>query len=458
MENEPKKCQARRYDNSLCGRLLYDKKHCIYHSEDVKRKKKEFEDAFLKEFERQRKEDKKYDFSGFIFPGYISFKNIKFDKPTYFDRVIFSGKETSFWGAQFSGEDTSFFGTKFSGEETNFSEAQFSGEDTSFNEAKFSGKHTFFDGTQFSSEYTSFSGAQFSGENTYFHGAQFSSKYVSFDKAQFSCKGTSFLFTQFLANVTSFSETQFSSEKTSFNVVQFSGKETVFFKTQFSGKETSFFGAIFSGKRTIFNSVKFSGEIASFIEAQFSGKWIDFCNSYLKNVWYLFEVLRNTLRKEGISRIWKRKYKISDFRFFLGEETAKRHPVIDRMMKDAWYLNDYKEQHPFFYIIWNISSKCGQKISYWVGWSLLFATFFALKFYLIYLSFPCLFHFNPAIKTHSFWSFVYYSFVTFTTLGFGDIIPTVDWVQGWVIAEVVLGYIMLGGLISIFANKLARRS
>jgi hypothetical protein len=28
----------------------------------------------------------------------------------------------------------------------------------------------------------------------------------------------------------------------------------------------------------------------------------------------------------------------------------------------------------------------------------------------------------------------------------------------WVMLEVILGYIMLGGLISIFANKLARRS
>jgi len=48
--------------------------------------------------------------------------------------------------------------------------------------------------------------------------------------------------------------------------------------------------------------------------------------------------------------------------------------------------------------------------------------------------------------------------VTFTTLGFGDIIPTLEWVQRWVMAEVVMGYVMLGGLISILANKLARRS
>jgi hypothetical protein len=54
----------------------------------------------------------------------------------------------------------------------------------------------------------------------------------------------------------------------------------------------------------------------------------------------------------------------------------------------------------------------------------------------------------------------YYSFVTMTTLGFGDITPKVDqwFLQIVVTIEVVLGYIMLGGLISIFSNKLARRA
>ncbi len=52
----------------------------------------------------------------------------------------------------------------------------------------------------------------------------------------------------------------------------------------------------------------------------------------------------------------------------------------------------------------------------------------------------------------------YYSVVTFTTLGFGDVIPTTQVAAYWVMAEVILGYIMLGGLISIFANKVARQS
>lgn len=59
------------------------------------------------------------------------------------------------------------------------------------------------------------------------------------------------------------------------------------------------------------------------------------------------------------------------------------------------------------------------------------------------------------------WSFhktLYYSVVTFTTLGFGDITPNTTGAAYWVMAEVILGYIALGLLIAILANKVARRS
>jgi hypothetical protein len=52
----------------------------------------------------------------------------------------------------------------------------------------------------------------------------------------------------------------------------------------------------------------------------------------------------------------------------------------------------------------------------------------------------------------------YYSIVTYTTLGFGDITP-----QHWlgeiiIVAEVILGYTTLGLLLSILANRVARQS
>jgi hypothetical protein len=50
-------------------------------------------------------------------------------------------------------------------------------------------------------------------------------------------------------------------------------------------------------------------------------------------------------------------------------------------------------------------------------------------------------------------SHYYYSVVTFTTHGFGDIVPRELWAEVAVTLQVIMGYIMLGGLISIFATK-----
>ena len=51
----------------------------------------------------------------------------------------------------------------------------------------------------------------------------------------------------------------------------------------------------------------------------------------------------------------------------------------------------------------------------------------------------------------------YFSLVTLTTLGYGDVLPASEMGQALVMAEVTVGYLMLGGLVSIFSNKLARR-
>ena len=53
---------------------------------------------------------------------------------------------------------------------------------------------------------------------------------------------------------------------------------------------------------------------------------------------------------------------------------------------------------------------------------------------------------------------IYFSTVTFTTLGYGDITPSTSLPQILVMVEVTLGYIGFGGLLSIFAAKMARRA
>ena len=52
----------------------------------------------------------------------------------------------------------------------------------------------------------------------------------------------------------------------------------------------------------------------------------------------------------------------------------------------------------------------------------------------------------------------YYSLVTLTTLGYGDVLPASRPAQVVAMFEVVIGYVMLGGLLSIVSNKMARRA
>lgn len=51
----------------------------------------------------------------------------------------------------------------------------------------------------------------------------------------------------------------------------------------------------------------------------------------------------------------------------------------------------------------------------------------------------------------------YFSWVTLTTLGYGDVLPASTAAQVVVMLEVFAGYMSLGGLLSIFSNKMARR-
>ncbi len=53
---------------------------------------------------------------------------------------------------------------------------------------------------------------------------------------------------------------------------------------------------------------------------------------------------------------------------------------------------------------------------------------------------------------------IYFSVVTFTTLGYGDVTPLRTLGEVLVIIEVILGYTTLGLVLSILANKVARRS
>ena len=153
-----------------------------------------------------------------------------------------------------------------------------------------------------------------------------------------------------------------------------------------------------------------------------------------------------------------------------------------RYANDQAWLADYKSSRKGFgqnavAWLWKITSDYGRSISRWTLVSLILAIVFAC----LYTPLPdCVTYWIPGFKPYAhwlnmywpqlidntappgepvyIWSSLYFSIVTFTTLGFGDIVAATFTARILVTLEVIVGYIMLGGLISIFANKFARRS
>jgi hypothetical protein len=124
-------------------------------------------------------------------------------------------------------------------------------------------------------------------------------------------------------------------------------------------------------------------------------------------------------------------------------------------LQDQDYLEEFLESGSgrFRCYVWWLTSDCGRSLLRWAGWSVLFVLLYSGIYSYLGRS-----HFYVANMQYGFITSLYYSIVTFTTLGFGDIAPTTNLSAMIVCSEVILGYIMLGGLISIFSGKLSRRS
>lgn len=434
-----KVCQSIRHDGSPCNRPLFDNHFCIFHSKEIERKRKEFGIAFWEEFNRQEEKDELLDFSYFIFPEIISFQKKVFDKPVYFKLTDFRN-------------DVDFSYTEFQ-------------------------KDTFFEFTQFS-RVANFSMSFFKG-NTYFSRVEFFSA-ARFFNAQFTkslqIRSSNFMKYADFKHAEFFDEAYFESPrfegKTDFRNAIFY-KDLRLLNASFS-KEAYFWYTKFYSNVEIFNTNFMKS--ADFSEAEIF-KNISLYGSHFEEITGLFELLIK--KKKRFFIIKKTRDKVTDFRFTLGQKASKKYPLIDKRTRDAWFLADFKIQHPIIYFLWNLTSKCGQSLARWAIISLLIALLFGA----IYADYPCpswlqwmnlgnwMEKVNPImaidqtkaqglgiIRKATWFTPYYFSIVTFTTLGFGDVTPVNLWGEIWLAIEVILGYIMLGGLISIFANKLARRS
>lgn len=130
--------------------------------------------------------------------------------------------------------------------------------------------------------------------------------------------------------------------------------------------------------------------------------------------------------------------------------------IFRRDAEDANFLESFREQKPVWHEVWRVTCDFGR--SPWL---------FALWLAGIIGGFAGLYgvilgpeHFAIAGEQLP-WNWltpIYYSVVTFSTLGLGDITPITTLAMGLVIAEVTLGYVMFGILITLVATKIARRA
>ncbi len=127
--------------------------------------------------------------------------------------------------------------------------------------------------------------------------------------------------------------------------------------------------------------------------------------------------------------------------------------LVRRHILDENYLHEFRNRDArseIVYRIWRLSSDCGRSVGRWSLWTMLITVVFAFLYaFVVDVDYG-----NHETALSPF----YYSVVTLTTLGYGDVLPASGPAQVVAMIEVVLGYVALGGLLSIFANKMARRA
>lgn len=215
-------------------------------------------------------------------------------------------------------------------------------------------------------------------------------------------------------------------------------------------------GAHFSDA-TAFNRATFLGN-TRFTSAQFATE-----ASY-RDVNYI----SNTMPQLLFNRLSGRSQRPTEFYLDSQHVDEVANPFFKRYVADQQFIRAFHQANPVLAHLWRWSSDYGRSLTLWAFWSLFFAFLFALAYMPIPTWMPTWmqdwtprFHQTTGVYSGeplTFWNCFYFSIVTFTTLGFGDVVADNAPARLLVTLEVIFGYLMLGGLISIFANKLASRS
>lgn len=130
-------------------------------------------------------------------------------------------------------------------------------------------------------------------------------------------------------------------------------------------------------------------------------------------------------------------------------------PLFDQFVRQSEFIRGCRETLPkWLFWIWKLTCECGRSFKRLLVVCLLVILIFTHAYY-----WPA-FYDRPIVAVHhsdvafSPITELYFSVVTFSTLGFGDVTPCNATGQIVVMIEVLLGYVALGALISVFSVKI----
>lgn len=126
--------------------------------------------------------------------------------------------------------------------------------------------------------------------------------------------------------------------------------------------------------------------------------------------------------------------------------------LVRRCIMDQNYIEEFKNRSRWsrlVHFVWWLTSDCGRSLFRWGVFTAAIALIFAGLYSRATLDYG---DYETSLSP------LYYSVVTLTTLGYGDVLPASKAAQILAMCQVVVGYVLLGGLLSIFANKMARRA
>ncbi|HEY5672142.1 MAG TPA: pentapeptide repeat-containing protein [Malonomonas sp.] len=130
---------------------------------------------------------------------------------------------------------------------------------------------------------------------------------------------------------------------------------------------------------------------------------------------------------------------------FAGAYLMRQEIIDQNFIKE---FRSYNWLSQVLYYPWMLTCDCGRSMFRWCCCIGVMLLVFAYLYTLVEIDYGA---YETALSP------LYFSVVTMTTLGFGDVMPKTVGAQLVTMLEVSTGYIMLGGLLSIFSNKLARR-